>query len=275
MTSFQLGFIGGGNMATALISGLAREAATRPQATWVVEPNPERRAELGRLPGLTALAAPGPAQAVADLIVLAVKPQQARAACAELAAAIPLAGKPVLSILAGIRIADLARWLPGARLIRAMPNTPALIGAGITGLVASAEVLPAERALATRVVEACGEAIWFDDETALDAVTAISGSGPAYVFYFIEALERSAIALGIAPAAARRLALATFAGASRLAAESGESPGQLRERVTSKGGTTAAALAVLGERGAADHLVDAVEAARRRATELGDEFGKV
>jgi pyrroline-5-carboxylate reductase len=270
--AFRLAFLGGGNMAAALLSGLQRDPASAPAQTWVVEPDARRRAELETTFGVVALAEPGAALAAADLTVLAVKPQHARAACAQFAAATPVADRLVLSIAAGIRIRDLARWLPGARLVRAMPNTPALIGAGITGLAAAAAVTPAERALATRVVEACGQALWFD-EAMLDAVTAVSGSGPAYVFYFIEALQRAAEDLGVLPTAARALALATFTGASRLAAESGEAPGLLRERVTSKGGTTAAALAVLANHGVADQLLDAVRAAQRRAVELGDEFG--
>jgi pyrroline-5-carboxylate reductase len=270
---FRLAFLGGGNMAAALLSGLQRDPASAPAQTWVVEPDARRRAELETAFGVVALAEPGAALAAADLTVLAVKPQHARTACAQFAAATPVADRLVLSIAAGIRIRDLARWLPGARLVRAMPNTPALIGAGITGLAAAAAVTPAERALATRVVEACGQALWFDDEAMLDAVTAVSGSGPAYVFYFIEALQRAAEDLGVTPEAALSLALATFSGASRLAAESGEAPGVLRERVTSKGGTTAAALAVLASHAVADQLLDAVRAAQRRAVELGDEFG--
>jgi pyrroline-5-carboxylate reductase len=181
----------------------------------------------------------------------------------------------VLSIAAGIRLADLGRWLGGyARLARCMPNTPALIGLGVTGLYARPEVAPAQRAHAQAVLEAVGEVIWVDDEALLDPVTAVSGSGPAYVFYLIEALERAAREVGLDAAAARRLALGTFRGAAELAARSSEPPAILRERVTSKGGTTERALASMGADKLDEAIVRAVRAANERAKALGDELGK-
>ena len=269
-------FIGGGNMATALIGGmLARgQAAT---AFHVVEPVAEQRERLtARFSGVH-LHPEVDARAVegADLIVLAVKPQQVRAAARALAAHLAAAAPPVvLTIVAGIRLADLARWLgPSARLVRAMPNTPALIGKGISGIYAGPEVDAAGRALATGVLEAAGEVVWVASEPMLDAVTGVSGSGPAYVFYFLEACEEAAQKLGFTPAEARRLAYATFAGAVALAQGSDAPPATLRAQVTSKGGTTERALAVMETRAVKAAIIDAVAAAAERAQELGDAFG--
>ncbi|HLX03548.1 MAG TPA: pyrroline-5-carboxylate reductase, partial [Trinickia sp.] len=181
----------------------------------------------------------------------------------------------VISIAAGIRAADLSRWLGGyARIVRTMPNTPALVGMGVTGLAALAEVDQAGRALASQVLGAVGETVWFDDESKIDAVTAISGSGPAYVFYFIEALQEAARQLGMDEAQGRALAVATFTGAAQLAAQSGEPASVLRERVTSKGGTTAAALASFDAQSVKDAIVRGVLAAEARAKQMGDELGK-
>ena len=180
----------------------------------------------------------------------------------------------MVSIAAGLRMADLSRWLGGhRRLVRCMPNTPALIGAGITGLAADASVDDAGREAAERVLSAVGSTVWVDDEARLDAVTAVSGSGPAYVFHFIEALEAAAAGQGFDAATARKLAIDTVLGAAKLAAGSDEPPALLRERVTSKGGTTAAALQLLGERGFMALIDDAVKAAQRRSVVLGDELG--
>ena len=155
-----------------------------------------------------------------------------------------------------------------------MPNTPALIGEGITALFAAPELAPQDREMADTILSAVGQTIWVDDEAQIDAVTAVSGSGPAYVFYFMEAMHAGALAMGLSEVHARQLTLATFGGAARLAAKSADAPSVLRERVTSKGGTTAAALAVMAERGVDRHIVDAIEAACRRSAELGIEFGR-
>jgi pyrroline-5-carboxylate reductase len=265
-------FIGGGNMATALIGGLVAKGFAA-QSIKVVEVVPEARKRLADAFGVTCVEQPAAATPLGDVVVLAVKPQQMREVARALAPS--LRGELVLSIAAGIRLADIGRWLGGhARLARCMPNTPALIGAGVTGLYARAEAGPEGRRNAQAILEAVGEVIWVEDEALLDPVTAVSASGPAYVFYFIEALEQAARELGIDAAGARRLAIGTFRGAAELAARSPDAPGTLRERVTSKGGTTERALAAMQADRVADAIVRAVRAANERARELGDEFGK-
>jgi pyrroline-5-carboxylate reductase len=270
-------FIGGGNMATALIGGmLARDGAA--DALRVVEPLAEARARIAaRFPGL-AVFGQSTREAVAGtaLVVLAVKPQQMRQAAIALAPHLAGADAPVvLSIAAGIRLADLARWLGGHdRLVRAMPNTPALVGKGISGAFAAASVDAAGRALAASVLAAAGAQVWVENEAMLDAVTGVSGSGPAYVFYFLEALEAAARDLGFAPADARKLAYATFSGAMALAEASPLEPAVLRAQVTSKGGTTECALASLEADAVKARIVVAVKAAALRAGELGDSFGR-
>lgn len=267
-------FIGGGNMASAIAGGLLARGVDA-ASLRIVEPSQAQRERLrGRVKGLelhpatTADAVEG-----ADVVVMAVKPQQMRAAAHALAphvAIVPV----VLTIAAGVRCADLARWLGGyARIVRAMPNTPALVGAGISALYAAPEAKDVA-GVAADVLTACGEILWCDDESELDAVTAVSGSGPAYVFYFLEALEQAAIELGLPGDEARRLAYATFDGSMRLARASAEAPATLRANVTSKGGTTARALDVLDAGDVRRRFVEAVRAAAARARELGDEYGK-
>ncbi|MBK8690584.1 MAG: pyrroline-5-carboxylate reductase [Betaproteobacteria bacterium] len=268
-------FIGGGNMATALIGSLV--AHGHPATAFrVVEPGADARLRLaGAFPGIALFAScDRDALAGATMVVLAVKPQQMRAAATALAAQLD-AAPVVLTIAAGIRIADLSRWLGGhARIVRAMPNTPALIGKGISGVYATAAVDAAGRDAATAVLQAAGEVLWVDAEERLDAITAVSGSGPAYVFHFLEALEEAARAQGFAAADARRLAYATFAGAVALAQRSEHDPATLRAQVTSKGGTTEAALAAMQAAGVKAAIVAAVAAAAARARELGDTFGR-
>ena len=269
-------FIGGGNMATALIGGmLARGHAAGDFR--VVEPLAEQRGKLAaRFPGILVSAeTTAAAIAGAGVIVLAAKPQQMRDAEHALAPHLPRTAPPVvLTIAAGIRLADLGRWLGGAsRLVRAMPNTPALIGKGISGAFAAPGVDDAGRALASEVLEAGGELVWVANERMLDAVTGVSGSGPAYVYYFLEALEEAARDLGFAPGDARRLAYATFAGAISLAQGSDAPPATLRAQVTSKGGTTERALAAMDKSAVKTSIIAAVKAAAERAQELGDAFG--
>jgi len=275
-TSVTTAFIGGGNMATALIGGMLAQGAQAARLR-VVEPFAEARARLAaRHPEIAVHAECTPAAVEGcGLVVLAVKPQQMRAAATALAPVVAGAPSPVvLSIAAGIRIADLARWLGGyARIVRAMPNTPALVGKGIAGAFAANAVDASGRALAAAVLEAAGELVWVDDEAMLDAVTGVSGSGPAYVFYFLEALEAAALELGFAPADARKLAYATFSGAVALAQASPEEPATLRARVTSKGGTTERAIAALDAAAVKPAIVAAVKAAARRARELGEHPG--
>jgi pyrroline-5-carboxylate reductase len=213
------------------------------------------------------------ALAGSDVVVLAVKPQQMRAAAGALAAH-RAALRVVLSIAAGVRVADIARSLGGyTRIVRAMPNTPALIGRGISGVYADPSVDADARSIAAQVLQAGGQIVWLDREQALDVITGVSGSGPAYVFYLLEALEQAAVDQGMQRDVARRLAYATFGGAVALAQGSAEEPSTLRANVTSKGGTTERGLAVLEARGVAQALRDAVAAATERARELGDEAG--
>ena len=268
----RITFIGGGNMAGAIIGGLLNKGYAA-EVLHVVEIAAEARARLARQYGVATYAQIDAAAVASDCIVLAVKPQNMR----EVAAALrPFVSQQlVISIAAGIRGSDLSRWLGGyTRLVRAMPNTPALVGAGCTGVYAAPGVTEEDAARAESILGAVGSTLRVEHEEQLDAITAVSGSGPAYVFYFIEALQQAALELGLAPDAARRLALETFAGAVKLAADGAEDPAILRARVTSKGGTTAAALASMDADGIDKAIVRAVKAADRRAGELGDELGK-
>jgi pyrroline-5-carboxylate reductase len=267
----RFAFIGGGNMATALIGGMI--ANGRPPGDFVVvEPYEAQRQRLAqRFAGIDVRAdiASTPLRGVA-LAVLAVKPQQMHEACAALASRIPDIGA-VLSIAAGTRIATISQWLGGFdRIVRAMPNTPALVRAGISGVYAPPSVDAAGREAAATVLEAAGEVLWCDDEAMLDAVTGVSSSGAAYVFYFIEALEAAATRLGFAGADARRLAYATFDGAIRLARASDVDAKTLRAQVTSKGGTTERGVAALEQANVAEAIVRAATAATERARELGE-----
>ncbi len=272
MSAFaRTAFIGGGSMAGALIGGLLKAGAD-PGQLHAVEIDAARREQLAREYAISTAPNAGAAVDSAELIVLALKPQQMKEACVSLA--LHMKSQLVLSIAAGIRARDIARWLGTDTIVRAMPNTPALIGLGISGLAALPAVSAAQREAAATVLRAVGKIVWFDDESQLDAVTAISGSGPAYVFCFIEALIAAGRELGLSDAQARELAIGTFTGSAQLAAQSGEPPQVLRERVTSKGGTTAAALAVLQTAQVRQSVIDAVLAAHLRAGQLGDEFGK-
>ena len=268
----KITFLGGGNMASALIGGLQNHGIP-PGEIAVIEINAESRARLEREYRVRCYAEPDPVSMHCDALVLAVKPQQMRDAC--LAVKKYLKTQLVISIAAGLRLDALSRWLGGYdRLVRAMPNTPALISSGVTGLYALPSVSEAERLGAERVLNAVGSTVWVNLESQIDAVTAISGSGPAYVFLFIEALQQAAADLGIAPEEGRRLAVETVLGAARLAAQSSEPASVLRERVTSKGGTTAAALASFAADGFPTVIDRGVAAAAARGRELGDELGR-
>ncbi|MDN7671666.1 pyrroline-5-carboxylate reductase [Burkholderia oklahomensis] len=267
----KIAFIGGGNMAAALIGGLVKRGVPAGDLL-AVDVNEDARERAQAQFGVRTAAAIDGALAGYDAIVLAVKPQVLKDVAAALAP--HLSAQLVVSIAAGIRGADLSRWLGDyPRVVRTMPNTPALVGLGVTGLSALPDVDAAGRDLASKVLGAAGETVWFDDESQLDAVTAISGSGPAYVFYFIEALQEAARQLGMNDEQGRALAVATFAGAAQLAVQSGEPASVLRERVTSKGGTTAAALASFDAQGVKESIVRGVLAAQARAKEMGDELG--
>ncbi len=268
----KVAFVGGGNMAQALIGGLAGKL-TAAQNIHVIDVVPETLSRLARDVGVTTAAGPTDALASADVIVLSVKPQQMRDVVASVRPYIK--SQLVISIAAGIRAADLSRWLGGHQaIVRTMPNTPALVGKGITGAVAMAGVSEAQRQAADAILRAVGETVWIADEAQIDAVTALSGSGPAYVFYFIEAMQQAAVELGLSEAQGRQLAQATFAGAAELAARSEDPVSLLRERVTSKGGTTYAALTSMEASGMKAAFVKALHAAAARGKELGEEFGK-
>jgi pyrroline-5-carboxylate reductase len=268
----KITFIGGGNMASAIIGGLLQRRWPR-RAIRVVELDPAARTRLARKYQVAVRPALDAGVAASDCLVLAVKPQQLR----EVARALRpfMRAQLVITIAAGVRIGDLSRWLGGyPRIVRVMPNTPALALAGISGLHAGRAVNAAGRAAAQRILGAVGATLWFAREADLDAVTAVSGSGPAYVYYFVEALEDAGRKLGLAAGAARQLALETFAGSLKLAAQAGEPPARLRERVTSKGGTTERALASLESDRVRAAIVRAVKAAAARSRELGNNLGR-
>jgi pyrroline-5-carboxylate reductase len=265
-----LAFIGGGNMAGAIAGGLVR-GGRDPASVIVVDPGDAQREKLERELGVRVLAAADASLGEAETVVWAVKPQlfaQAAAPCR------PHVDRALhLSVMAGIRSDAIARAAGSERVVRAMPNTPALIGLGIAGLFARAAVTARDKDVVEAVLAPTGRTLWVAHEADLDAVTALSGSGPAYVFYFIEAMMQAAHEMGLPPEQGKALALATFAGATALAGSSSEPPERLRERVTSKGGTTHAALTVLESAGTKAAFVAAIRAAERRARELGDEFG--
>ena len=268
----KLCFIGGGNMASALIGGLIARGQSATDI-HVIEPFEAQRQQLLRGFDVTVFER-STAQAIdRDVIILAVKPQQMREAA--LALAPMLSGQLVISVAAGIRIGDLSIWLGGhKRIVRAMPNTPALIGAGITGAAGETGLTRADRDLTSAILSSVGECIWVETEASLDAVTATSGSGPAYVFYFMEAMQNAARNLGLTEEQARLLTLSTFNGAAKLAAQASEPVSVLRERVTSKGGTTAAGLAAFEKGEIARHIEAGMQAANQRSIELGEEFGR-
>lgn len=267
----KIAFIGGGNMAGAILGGLRQQGLPASQVL-VVEPFEATRSQLEARYGVTALAAAGPALAEAGLVIWAVKPQNLKEAAAQ---AGPFCAQALhLSVAAGIRSDSLAQWLQSQRIVRAMPNTPALVGLGQTGLFARAGVSEADRQWVEQVVATTGQWVWVQDEGLLDAVTAISGSGPAYVFFFIEAMVQAGVRMGLSAEQAHQLAVGTFVGSAELARSANESPAVLRERVTSKGGTTHAAISAMQAARLDGLFQEALEAARQRATALGDEFGK-
>lgn len=266
-----LAFIGGGNMAGAILGGLLRAGQVKAADVIVVEPHEAQRDKLRADHGIHALAAGDASLARAGTIVWAVKPQLFTAAAEPLQAW--LGGALHLSVMAGIPSASLARLTGSERIVRSMPNTPALIGKGIAGLYARPAVSADERAAVERLLKPTGQTLWVDREDDLDAVTALSGSGPAYFFFFVEAMMAAAVEMGLTAEQGRRLALATCAGAAALGQASDESPTTLRERVTSKGGTTHAAITSMQADAVDAAIRRAVRAAQQRAAELGREFG--
>ena len=265
-----IAFVGGGNMASAIIGGLLKSGKP-PADILVLEPNADQRSVLQRDLGVITLEAPGSVLQRADVVVWAVKPQVFKEAAA--ATSVHIGKALQFSVMAGIRSDALVAALGTERVVRAMPNTPALIGQGIAGLYARPAVTAIERRDTERLLAPTGRTLWVDREDDLDAVTALSGSGPAYVFYVVEAMVQAAEEMGLTAEQGKQLALATFAGASALALASNDPPSVLRERVTSKGGTTYAALTSLESSHVKSAFVKAIKAAQRRATELGNEFG--
>ncbi len=266
----SVGFIGGGNMASAIIGGLRRQGMAAEQFI-VVEPFAPQREKLLAEFDIAALEQPSALLSQAEQIVWAVKPQTFREAAAQVAEHTQHALH--LSVMAGITSGSMAQQLGTQRIVRAMPNTPALIGKGIAGLYARAGVSAADQSSIEALIATTGEHLWVSQESHLDAVTALSGSGPAYVFFFIEAMMRAGQSMGLSESQARALAQSTFAGAAELSRQSSESPEVLRQRVTSKGGTTYAAITAMQDSLVGQHFEQALRAAGQRAAELGREFG--
>jgi pyrroline-5-carboxylate reductase len=274
MTTQTIGFIGAGNMARSLAGGLLNNGWPARQLL-LSDPDASQRRGAEQALGLKTLAANATLAAAADVLVLAVKPQNLKAIAEEIAATVQAKRPLVISVVAGIRVDDIERWLGGnLPVVRVMPNTAALIGSGATGLFANARVNAAQRDAAESILRAVGVTVWVEDEALIDTITAISGSGPAYFFLVMEVLEKAAIKHGLDPKTARLLTLETAYGAAKMALEGGEEPAQLRQRVTSPGGTTEKAVQTL-EAGRIESIFnDAVVAAMQRARELADLFGK-
>lgn len=274
MNDAVIAFIGGGNMAASLIGGLIADG-WEPNRIRVSEPDSERGRSLAERYRVRIHADNAQACADADVVVLAVKPQTVKAVAREVADTISKRGSLVISIAAGVREPDISRWLGGeAAVVRSMPNTPALVQTGATGLFANQRVSARQRDLAETVLRAVGLTLWVEREELLDAITALSGSGPAYFFLLMEALEQAGHRLGIGVEEARLLTLQTALGAAKMALESSDPPATLRARVTSPGGTTERALTVLEQGGLRSLVEQALEAARTRAVELGDALGE-
>jgi pyrroline-5-carboxylate reductase len=267
-----LAFIGGGNMARALIGGLLARGWSRDRIV-VADPVAGQREILERTFGVRTAADNVGAARDADIIVLAVKPQEMRNAVGQIKAVIEKSKPLLISVAAGIRASDIERWTGGIPVVRCMPNRPALQGCGITGLYAAAEVPVADRRLAEEILGAVGATLWLEQESHMDIVTAVSASGPAYFFLLIECLEQAGVSLGLPADVSRKLAIETAFGSGAMAREATEAPATLREQVTSKGGTTAAALQVMEAHKIRETFLEAVAAATRRGAELADEFG--
>ena len=258
-------------MASAILGGLLKQGLAASKVC-VVEPFADTAAKLQSEWGVTVLPEASAALTQSDLVIWAVKPQVFKEAAAPVS---KFTAKALhLSVAAGIRSDSIARWLSTDRIVRSMPNTPALVGQGITGLFARAGVSAHDQQLIEQVLKSTGEWLWVKQESDLDVVTALSGSGPAYVFYFLEAMTEAGVQMGLTAEQSYHLAQATFGGATHLSRQSSESPEVLRQRVTSKGGTTYAALTSMAEAKVKESFIQAMLAAQRRAGELGDEFGK-
>ena len=274
MTQASIGFIGGGNMARSLIGGLISDRYPAALIT-VSEPDAGTRDTLARDFGIEVVDDNAQLVANNDVVVLAVKPQVMKEVAEAIADSVQARRPLLVSIAAGIRAPDLERWLGGGcAIVRTMPNTPALVGSGATGMYANAQVSAGQRGLAESLMRAVGLTLWVDDEDQMDAVTALSGSGPAYFFLILEVLQAAGQKLGLAQDSARLLAVQTAYGAAKMALESPEDAATLRRRVTSPGGTTEQAIKVLEEGGIHDLFEQALAAANRRSVELADMFGE-
>jgi pyrroline-5-carboxylate reductase len=273
MASPTIAFIGGGNMASCLVGGLV--AHDHPaDSIWVSDPETARLELVQERFAVQTSADNATAAGRADTVVLAVKPQVMRPVVESIRDVVRESNPLVMSVAAGVREMDIQKWLGGgAAIVRCMPNTPALLGAGATGLYANAQVTATQQAAAESIMRAAGITLWVNDESLLDAVTAVSGSGPAYYFLLMELMEKAGTELGLDSEAARRLTLQTALGAARMALESGEAPGTLRKQVTSPAGTTEAAINSFLANGMEDQVRAALTAARDRAIELGSELG--
>ena len=269
--AFALCFIGGGNMARSLIGGLVGRG-TDPSSIVVAEPIAAQRETLRSQFGVIVTDDNRLAAKESELVVLAVKPQEMRSVSIGIADSMPRDAL-IVSVAAGIRASDIQQWASGRPVVRCMPNRPALQGCGMTALYATQDVTSEARRRAEQVLSAVGATLWVDEEAHMDVVTAVSGSGPAYFFLLIEILEQSGVQLGLSESVAHRLAVETAYGSGRMAREASESPATLREQVTSKGGTTAAALEHLESHNVRAIFADAIAAAARRSTELARQFG--
>lgn len=272
MSDTRIAFIGAGNMAASLIGGLLAQGVPA-AALRASEPNAEQRARIAAEHGIDVLADNAAAVAGADVVVLAVKPQVMKAVCQDLAAHLA-PGQLIVSIAAGIPCASLERWLGQRPLVRCMPNTPALLRQGVSGLFANASVSDAQRQQAEQLLGAVGLALWLDEERLIDAVTAISGSGPAYFFLLMEAMTAAGEKLGLPRETASRLTLQTALGAARMACESDVDAAELRRRVTSPNGTTEAAIKTFQAGGFESLVQQALDAAARRSAELAEQLGQ-
>ncbi|MDH5632264.1 MAG: pyrroline-5-carboxylate reductase [Gammaproteobacteria bacterium] len=273
MDTRKIGFIGAGNMARSLAKGLIDNGW--PTARLILsDPNDDQRTSTASLLGTTCIADNSELISHCDVLVLAVKPQLLKSVLQPLASAVQQRKPLVISVVAGILVEDIQSWLGGGlNMVRTMPNTPALIGSGATGLYASPGTSADDRNFAESLMRACGVTVWVDSEAKLDVITALSGSGPAYFFLMIEALENAAVARGLDSNDARLLAVETALGAAKMALESDEDPAQLRRRVTSPGGTTEQAINTFEEAGLRDICQRAIDAAIGRARELAQMFG--
>lgn len=270
--NLKICFIGGGNMASALISGMAGNYVAA-NNIYVLDHDAGKRTFLAQTYGVTASEDLAEAVATCDVIIPAVKPQQYPALCAAIKP--HLRDQLLISIAAGIGLSDLSRWLGDyASIIRVMPNTPSLVGAGMSGIVAMASVSKAACGIAEAIMQSVGEVVWLDEEKQMDALTAVSGSGPAYVFYFIEAMQQAAQEMGLTQAQGDKLALETVLGAAKLAVSSDDPAALLRERVTSKGGTTHAAISSMEAAGVKTAIMQGMKAAQARSIEMGRELGE-